>query len=389
MVAISQSVGAGGKNQPSDVAVVDNLLRKVGVLRHPAPTPNVRIEAIKSFQDIWGIGKRPGRYGLVTPGGPTLTKLDHTASPLKLKPITKAKVSRGGYSVSFEPERFPAQYKIPPAPYKLFLGVAAAKRGNTLAWELCIDISDRNRNDVFTPENLPDLLKLISALDAWAPKQLRLQLFLVKDGLIVSESNIEILKCPVRPHKGALLPMENDTPPKIKYVFKPGDKVYHGRWLHEVSGVEEKFFTEKGFFEDNPDFRGFGCIGYVSLVCGMPFEHLAEAKAADGAEAYSGEDLAQYVNASRCNFGEVALEKTNLWNVIKFFKTNPPGYYLVWSGTHIMIANDGYIHEFNDWNELDVHGYGQTPIERRLLLYKGKNKEITVRRLVDKPVRAK
>jgi len=385
MATILESVGQRGVNKPSDVSVIDDLLRRTGVVQRTPVAAGMRIDAIKRFQDIWGI-RRADHYGLITPNGTTIARLNHTASPLRLGPIALAPVSKGGYAVSYQPS-------APPPPYRVFLGPTAAAHGTVLNLDQCLEITGCERTDVFTRRNLPLLLKLIGKPSHnWWAADLKVRLFVLLDGSIITRSSEEqTLPCPVRPHKGALLPLENDDPPRIKYVFKPGDKRYHGRWLHEIPGLDEQYFTEKGKFEHDPEFRGFACIGYASLVWGMPFEDLAKAKGLsvpddpNEEDRYSGEDLARYTHATRCVWKGAELEETEPQNVVDFFQTHPPGYYLVWSGTHMMVATGGFVHEFTTSPNA---GYNQTPITLRFRKYKA-TKRLTVRLLPRKPARAR
>lgn len=314
-----------------------------------------------------------------------------TGFGLRLAPITLAYVLRGGYKVSYS---FSAR---PSGSYRVFLGPATAESGKTLAQELCVDITASSPRNAVTLKVLPKLLDVISTLDKWNG-ELNVRVFVVLNGEVVARSEeTRVLKCPVTPIRGSLLPLESNDPP-LRYLFKAaksgtGDdqKESHGRWLHNIPGRDELYFTEAGRFETDPTCRGFGCIGYASLVWGMPFEELKYADVLR--DGYGGEDLANYVGATVSTSGGHALQNVDPQVVLDFFKGKPAGYYLLWSGTHIMIVTDGYVYEFNQVDlkkdGVNIDGYGATPIETRLRYYVRHAKKLTVCRLPGKPARAR
>src|SRR5437879_1724391 len=152
-INISASVGEGGKNLAADLIQIDNQLRKVGMLATGPITPQSRVAAIKKFQEIWGIRTAGKPDGKIDPGGMTLRRLNDTATPLKLNPITIGKIAFGGYGISFTA---PA----PPKPYQLFLGPS------TVAGDY-LDVTAANPRDMLTAKNQLDLLKLIKKRNEW------------------------------------------------------------------------------------------------------------------------------------------------------------------------------------------------------------------------------
>jgi hypothetical protein len=79
----------------------------------------------------------------------------------------------------------------------------------------------------------------------------------------------------------------------------------------------------------------------------------------------------------------VKLEQADPAHVKEFFAGPSAGYYLMWSGGHIVIVADGEVHEFK---ASAPSGYATTAVTKWLEPYK--TKKLTVRKLPSKPARA-
>jgi len=248
-INISASVGEGGKNLAADLIQIDNQLRKVGMLATGPVTPQSRVAAIKKFQEIWGIRTAGKPDGKIDPGGMTLRRLNETATPLKLNAISIGTIAYGGYGISFT---VPA----PPKPYQLFLGPS------TVAGDY-LEVTAANPKDMLTAKNQLDLLKLIQKRNAWG-QTLAVKLFVVLDGTVISESTPQNLPCPVQPHTGKMLPLdETNNGPKLTYQGDSEQGPFYGRMFHKIVGFDGYFFKYGGQFETNNVHRGFDCITYA------------------------------------------------------------------------------------------------------------------------------
>jgi hypothetical protein len=79
----------------------------------------------------------------------------------------------------------------------------------------------------------------------------------------------------------------------------------------------------------------------------------------------------------------VKLDNADPADVKEFFKTHLSGYFLLWSGGHIVIVANGTVHEFK---ASTPSGYATTPVDKWLEPYK--TKKLTVRKLAGKPALA-
>ncbi len=390
-INISASVGEGGKNLAADLIQIDNQLRKVGMLATGPVTPQSRVAAIKKFQEIWGIRTAGKPDGKIDPGGMTHRRLNETATPLKLNAISIGTIVYGGYGISFT---VPA----PPKPYQLFLGPS------TVAGDY-LDVTAANPKDTLTAKNQLDLLKLIQKRNAWG-QTLAVKLFVVLDGTVISESTPQNLPCPVQPHTGKMLPLdETNNGPKLTYQGDSEQGPFYGRMFHKIVGFDGYFFKYAGQFETNNVHRGFDCITYAGTTCGAPVTSMAVAT-----------DLAAALNATKCTLEKpappppppkgaatppktapaaasaaatpapatikVELENTEPQNVKDFFAKSSDGYYLLWSGGHVVVVANGTVHEF----ALSKKGYFTSSVETWLAPYK--NMKLTLRKLSGKPALA-
>jgi hypothetical protein len=385
---ISSSVGEGGKNLPNDLAQIDNLLRKAGMLAGGPATPQGRLAAIKKFQEICGIRTAGKPDGKIDPGGMTLRRLNETASPLKLNPIKLGKIANGGYVISFTPE-------APPKPYQLLLGPSFTP-GDFL------DVTGASHTDIMTAKNLPDLLKLIEKRNAWG-QALAIKLFVALNGTVVSESVAQNLSCPVKPHNGKMLPLDQtNNGPTLTYQGDSATGPFYGRMFHKIEGFEGYFFKYAGNFETSNDHRGFDCITYAGTTCGAPVTSMAAAAdlgAALGASkctlekpapppappkgpptaAMGAPAVASTAAAATPGAAKIELESTAPQNIKDYLAKDSTGYYLLWSGGHVVIVADGSVHEF----AYSKKGYATTPVETWLEPYK--NTKLTLRKLPGKP----
>lgn len=365
-VVIGASVGDGGANKPNDVLQIDGLLRKVGMLGPMSPTNQSRAEAIRRFQEIWGI-RSGGRFdGKVDPNGTTLRKLNDTANPLQLHAISRDKVSKGGYKISFKPE-------APPEPYKVLLG-ASTMPGDYL------DVSDADPRDVMTAENLPGLLKVIKKANRWGGT-LNVKLFVALEGKVITESAPLPLPCPVQPHNGKLLPLDraNNGP---ELIYQKDENGYCGRMLTQIAGLDELFFIYGGQLETENAHRGFDCTTYAGTVCGVPTTSMGTGQAVADASGAATCTLEKTEAGPPPKTVKIDLEQTDPQNVKDFFAKNTTGYYVMWQAGHVVMVANGTVYEFAE----SVPGYRESPVLDWLKKYK--TVKLSVRKLSGKPPRA-
>lgn len=378
-VVIAKSVGEKGVNQPADTAQVDAALQKIGLLPPICPLDNVRNDAIKRFQEIWGLRNKGVFDGTIDPGGGTLKKLNQTAEPLKLEPISLGNIDHGAYLVKFSPS-------APPAPYQLRFGTSAAVTDS-------IDVTGAKTSDVMTKENLPKLLELIKRKQAWGTV-LQMKLFVVLNNKVISESPAQPMNCPVQPHNGKMLPLdETNNGPKLTYQGNSDTKEFWGRMFHKIEGFDGYFFKYAGRLETDKAKRGFDCITYAGTTCGAPTNKMA-----------ASADLAAALGTTACTVTmdeevpppkgspkgtaptkksvTVTLDAALPKYVKEFFRTNTTGYFLMYSGGHIVIVADGTVHEFSS----SKGGYVTTAVQTWLEPYQ--EKRLTVRKLPGKPALA-
>ena len=134
---ISQSVGMGGKNDRTDVAVTEKLLHQNGVLdtnqtKGPTGYFGMRADqAIRTFQKDKGLKVD----GLMLPGGPTIKALQAGTqkAPTMITPglataaLAKPKASAGTTAAAPKPQR-----KLPRLPNSALFGPDGLKRPNLL-----------------------------------------------------------------------------------------------------------------------------------------------------------------------------------------------------------------------------------------------------------------
>lgn len=366
-VVIGKAVGENADNAFNDTAQIDVLLQKVGLLGPFCPLDKVRNDAIRKFQEIYNL-KSNGKYdGKIDPGGTTLKRLNEAASPLVLNPITPDRIDRGGYKVSFKPA-------APPAPYQLRFGFSNTPGEFT-------DVTGCKNADVMNLARLGELLKIIKRRGSWG-REVPVRLFVVLNNKLVSESAPVMLKCPVQPHNGKMLALdETNNGAKLTYQGDSATGPFYGRMFHEFDGIDGYFFKYGGVLETDVARRGFDCITYAGTTCGASIFHMTESAG-----------LCNHLGATTCTIDKVVppaktpskveLENTDPQNVKDFFAANTTGYYLMFSGGHIVIVANGTVHEFSYGKQ----GYATTDVQAWLEPYK--TKKLTVRKLASKPALA-
>lgn len=327
-ISIRKAVGAKpAPNIAEDVRKIQSLLNTVygrtGVISH-GKCDAATIKAIGDFQRLW-----PGKVdSRVDPAGRTLRRLNETTTPLKLNKIWLGKIGYGGYLISYSG-------KLPPSQYKVFLGLPHDFNS--------LEITGRNQKDVMGSDNLPNLLKLVDKLGFWG-KNAQCRLYVKRDGRVITQSNMELLACPVQPYSGKLEPKlgEGDTGPALTYTG-----IQTGRMFYQPAIDGKYYFAYGGKFETANSMRGFNCITYVGAVCGVD--------PATGAMGSYGTQLADHLGATKCK-----MENKKESDIKGFFKTNKKGIYIMWSSTHTVLVVDGFIHEFSETK----NGYVKTDAQK-------------------------
>ena len=370
-----KSMGKPAPNKPDDVRKIQGLLKAVSGST-PAFKDGVCDDTLKAaiaeFQKLWGATAD----STVDPHGHTLKRLNRLVNPLVLKPITMRPVAHGGYVIGFttcDAGPLPSAGKG----YTQFLCLPGDN--NT------IDVSSRPAHDLLSKDNLGDVLKIIEKLGFWAvPIQCRIQLRC--KGVVISTSDPQILAAPVRPHNGVMLPLDEvNNGPKLTYQGDPAAKDFHGRMFAQVAGYDKCVFVWAGKFETNNEFRGFDCITYVGATCGASNMHMAESD--DLATSLGAIKVELTRNVKDPKTGKetqvkVQLEQADPADVKEFFKGPSTGYFLMFSGGHIVLVADGKVHEFK---ASAPSGYSCKEVADWLEPYK--TMKLTVRKLPNKPAR--
>ena len=370
-------MGKPAPNKPDDVVKVQALLNKALGAAAPAFTRGVcdapMKAAIAEFQKAWG----GSSDNTVDPHGQTLNRLDRLANPLVLKPISLGKVANGGYIIAFATCDGGS---LPPngSGYTLHLGFPAEANS--------IEVTGRPSSDLLSNTNLGDVLKILEKLACWATP-VQCQLYLRYKGSTIGSSNKQAVCAPVQPHNGIMLPLDEEhNGAKLTYQGNPEAKDFHGRMFAQVPGYDKNVFVWAGKFETDPDFRGFDCITYAGSTCGASNTHMAESiDLADSLGATSVDHVHKGTDpkTSKQTSVNVKLEEAAPEYVKEFFASNSTGYFLLWSGGHIVIVANGEVHEFK---ASAPSGYRCTAVAEWLEPYK--SKKLTVRRLPKKPARA-
>jgi hypothetical protein len=372
-----KSMGKPAPNKPDDVKKIQGLLRKAFGLLAPVLRDGIYDAAMKNaiaeFQKLWG----GVPDSTVDPHGQTLKRLDRMANPLVLKPITMGLVAKGGYIIAFttcDGGPFPAAGKG----YTLHLCFSDEKNA--------IEVTDRPSSDLLSKDNLGAVLTIFEKLRCWAtPVQCRLQLRY--KGTTISTSDPQVLTAPVQPHNGRMLPLdEENNGPKLTYQGDPDAKDFHGRMFAQVAGYDKCVFVWAGKFETSNTYRGFDCITYAGTTCGASNSHMAESAdlaASLGATVVDHTRTVKDPKTGKVTSVKVQLDAADPAYVKEFFAATTAGYFLLYSGGHIVIVADGIVHEFK---ASTPSGYNRTEAAKWLEPYK--TMKLTVRKLPGKPARA-
>jgi|CZKR01.1.fsa_nt_gi hypothetical protein len=367
-INISGKVGKGVNSSPTDIAKIQNLLAAVGVYKLPnAPAampvtaktpvkcPDDVVEAITSFQKFWGSSD-----GVVDPGGMTLRRLNKVAHPLHLQGITRkggqTGIAAGGYHIRYTGELPPGGYSlllhvdVIPPPVSIGARLPEAQEDN------CLDLTDRatHQSDLMNLEKLKALLKIFDDQELWAT-QARAALIVERDGTVVSLSNVQPIDCPVQPYSGELGDnlsddkLGEDDAPSLQYTGAPDGS--GGGAIAYIPAIDGKYYFYYGDgFEINNSRRGFDCTTFAGAVLRISGN--------SGAMGGNGTDLANYlVNhsvACACD-----LDNAKESEVHDFFDEHPTGSYFAWSGGHVVLIKDAFVHEFT------FGGYHRTPVATR------------------------
>jgi hypothetical protein len=379
---LTGSVGIGSAvkpalNKPDDVRKVTSLLRKATGLLAPPLRDEIcdtaMQKAIADFQRLWGTSAD----GTVDPGGLTLKRLERLANPLILKPITKGRVANGGYMISY------STCDGGPLP--------AAGKGYTL--HLCvrdeahrIDVTGQRASDLLTKDNLGALLTILDTFGCWAaPVSCKLQLRWRDTP--VSTSDPQTFIAPVQPHNGKMLPLdEKNNGAKLTYQGDAVAKVFRGRMFAEVAGYSKRVFVWAGEFETDPNYRGFDCITYAGTTCGASNQHMADSAdlaASLGATAVDHTRKVKDPTTGKDVTETVKLDGATPAYIKEYLAGATTGYYLLWSGGHIVLVVDGEVHEFK---ASEPAGYTRTAVSQWLEPYE--KSRLTLRKLPGKPARA-
>lgn len=371
-----KSLGKLAPNRPEDVKKVQVLLRKVFGSKAPALVDGVCDDAMKNaiadFQRAWS-----GAAGsIVTPNSQALRRLDRLANPLVLKPISMGKVVHGGYAVAFtscDEGALPARE----SGYTRHLCVRSD--GSS------IDVTDRKTGDLIVKENVGSLLEILDNLNCWGTT-VKCYLQVRYRGSVISTSDPQFLKAPVQPHNGRMLPLdESNNGPKLLYLGDPEKKEFYGRMFAQVAGYEKPVFVFAGKFETDNSKRGFDCITYVGTTCGGSNLHMHDSRdtcASLNTTAVEHSRTSIDPKTKKLKEVLVTLDDADPADVKDFFSARPAGFFLMYSGGHIVIVGNGNVYEFK---ASAPSGYSCTPVATWLAPYK--TKKLTVRKLPGRPAR--
>ncbi len=365
MLSIQSSVGNGGKNLPRDFGAVEAALRKIGIIDVYGPLNGILLgQAISLFQGAVNLPQDC----LVKPNGKTLiflnALLDNT---LKLASITADSISKGGYKIIATPV-------IPDKPFQVLLGLSPYVGD-------CIDVTGRPKEYLMTPALLTDLLRIIQRKNCWSTS-IEVRLYVTCGQVAVSKSLPKKLPCPVQPHNGQLLPLDQaNNGPALRYLGDSETGPFYGRFLteHPLGFFLFDYFTKSAILETDPTKRGFDCVTYCGAALNSSRDHRAEAS-----------DLAASLGASTIEFEiqdqapagkktplkrTITLERADPADIKLYFATDRPGTFLVYSTGHVVIVRNNTVHEF----AYSKQGYRETPVLDWLAPYR--NMRLTVRSL--------
>ncbi len=160
--------------------------------------------------------------------------------------------------------------------------------------------------------------------------------------MVVSLSNVQSIDCPVQPYSGELSDHladtklgEKDAPPMQYTGASDGSG---GSAIAYIPAIDGKyyFYYGSGFEIDNSR-RGFDCTTFAGAVLGISGN--------SGAMSGNGTDFAAYLvaksTACACD-----LDDAKESEVHDFFDDHATGSYFAWSGGHVVLIQDAFVHEF-------------------------------------------
>ncbi len=375
IVTIKNSVGKSAINDPDDVQKVASLLFQVGFLA-PAMSfaprsaqsatgvpkrqeiPKVLLSAIEKFQAEAFWERTPD--GVIGPRGSTLQMLNQLTNPLTLtqmktnRRIGGAKsLDKGGFKIGYKG----VGTKTHPMPktFKMLLQVSSHQK--------FVLVTGRPPNDLVDAARLPFVLQAIETAGIFAGT-VQCKLIVERDGKRLSESKPKALPTPVRPHNGKLLPLdEKNNGPKLTYQGDVSAKLFFGRTIVKIDGVDKLYFMYLSGFETDAKHRGFDCTTYAGTVLGVPFKHQV-----------NGASIRDHLGLSACSFKNadgktVTLSNASSDDIKSYFEETRSGVFLLYKSSHVMLAYNNEVHEFTKTDSVD--GYRRTALNTRLDELKG------------------
>lgn len=384
VVTLTGSVGEGGKNRPKDVEKLRDLLQSAGILpadrTYPIRVKEERkgsktirtvdawlIDAITDFQKLCGT-TADGRVD--SPGG-TLRRLNVLSNPLVLQPMKTNRrtegakmLKSGGFRISYTGVNG-TRAEIPSG-YQVLFGPTALPGTK-------MDISTRPPNDVIDEKNVGELLEMIGKIRKWGSTA-QFELVLKLKDRELSKSAPKALTCPVHPHNGKLLPLDQSSGngPVLTYQGNVEKEEFYGRTIVQIPGVSGYWFMYYSGFETDPKHRGFDCTTYAGTVLGVDF-----------AKQVNGKTVADAAGATECKLtktddkgkqSEVTLTNASAADIKAFFATRRTGTFILWHSSHVVLVRDQTVYEFAG----SANGYRTTAAGTWLDKYK--KTKMTVRK---------
>jgi Putative peptidoglycan binding domain len=376
-------------NDASDVRKIQDLLNRLAVSRVPIPVTGrcdpETVDGIMTFQKLFpGL---PAPDGKVDPGGKTLARMNAVASPLELKAPKLISPDYGAYQLQYTGTR-------PPEPYRVLLNVCTQSplplvADNALGQEgeYCMEVTTRPSTGLLDAHNLPEFLGLVEKRDLWADKTAFVRLIVVRDTLVVSVSNAQQFKPPVKPWAKSVTPTElgaGDDGPKLKYIGS-GEAPFIGRYFYSKKIGGKCYWKYASELVTEQQYRGFDCITFVGSVylkdattANNPYASSANMASALGATALVWKSP-ELIEAERKEAAKAEAEKKKEAAMTeaqkkdaaqkkkKFAEENQiqdgegkgaavkkyfaqlsgnTGTYLLWKGSHITLVINKRVHEF-------------------------------------------
>ena len=375
---LTASVGFLGKNQPSDVLIVRDLLNKVGFESHPLQSsvcsttwPGAEADArlvsqIKAFQNRRWLhsSTKPDPIGTIRPEGPTIDRLRTLANGFTLKKISRVSVlvyskwSPFGYEIKHRGE-------IPQdGPFKVWLRVSTTefskKTESCLSTkgldvtQACLDVARQQRSALITFENFADFMTILDEQSLWTTDKVKMAyaaLFVEnKDNFkTISISDSVPFECPIKPWDGRLPDLLGGRVTELWYnkcflfIHKGADRDAKENLAADING-KYYFVSERDgcrlAIQSNE--RALNCISFIAGVY--------KVSPATG-QTQTSAGLAAKISNN-------ATESTNMTpqQVKQYFQTHQQGYYMMRTeslpvGGHCVLVVDGAVCEFTALND--------------------------------------